>query len=41
VFRSRSYDPITADEAGDAIKVASDCIANIGRLLELDQLGVF
>ena len=36
----RNYDPITAEEANDAIKVASDCIASAERLLELDQLGV-
>jgi hypothetical protein len=37
----RSYDPITAEEADNAIKVASDCIASTERLLELDQIGVF
>ena len=36
-----NYDPITSDEAGDAIKVAQDCIASSERLLELDQLGIF
>jgi hypothetical protein len=36
-----SYDPITSDEADDAIKVAQDCIASSERLLELDQLGIF
>jgi hypothetical protein len=36
-----SYDPITTDEADNAIKVASDCIASTERLLELDQLGIF
>jgi HEPN domain-containing protein len=37
----RSYDPITPEEADDAIKVASDCVASTERLLELDELGVF
>lgn len=36
-----SYDPIMADEADDAIKVAEDCIASSERLLDLDQLGIF
>lgn len=37
----RGYDPITADEADEAIKIAADCIASTERLLELDQLGIF
>lgn len=37
----RSYDPITADEASDAIEVAGTCIASAERLLALDELGVF
>ena len=37
----RSYDPITTEEADDAIHVASDCIASVERLLELDELGIF
>jgi HEPN domain-containing protein len=37
----RSYDPITTDEANDAIEVARQCIASAARLLELDQLGIF
>ena len=37
----RSYDPITTDEADDAIKVAGDCLASTERLLQLDELGVF
>jgi hypothetical protein len=38
---SRSYDPITSDEASDAIAVAGDCLSSTARLLELDELGVF
>jgi hypothetical protein len=37
----RSYDPITINEADDAIKVTVDCIASAERLLDVDQLGVF
>jgi HEPN domain-containing protein len=37
----RSYDPITAEEASDAIRVAGDCISSAERLLGLDELGVF
>jgi HEPN domain-containing protein len=36
-----SNDPITSDEADDAIKAAEGCIASSERLLELDQLGIF
>ncbi|MGH3302222.1 MAG: hypothetical protein ACRDOK_11165 [Streptosporangiaceae bacterium] len=35
------HDPITAEEANDAIKVATDCLSSAARLLELDELGVF
>lgn len=37
----RSYDPITAEEANDAIRVAGDCVTSAERLLILDELGVF
>jgi HEPN domain-containing protein len=37
----RSYDPITPEEANDAIKVAGDCVTSTERLLSLDELGVF
>ena len=37
----RSYDPITPDEVGEAIKTAAQCVASAERLLTLDQLGVF
>ncbi|MGI9008251.1 MAG: HEPN domain-containing protein [Streptosporangiaceae bacterium] len=37
----RSYDPITREEAEDAIRVASDCLASTDRLLQLDELGIF
>ena len=37
----RSYDPVTEEEADDAIRVATDCIASSERLLKLDELGVF
>jgi len=36
-----SYDPITADEAKEAIEVASGCVASTDRLLKLDELGIF
>lgn len=36
-----TYDPISASEVEDAIRVADDCIASVRRLLELDELGVF
>jgi HEPN domain-containing protein len=37
----KSYDPITIDEASDAIEVAARCASSAERLLELDELGVF
>jgi hypothetical protein len=37
----RSYDPVTSEEAHDAIRVAGDCVASAERLLMLDELGVF
>jgi len=37
----RSYDPITAEEVDDAIRVASDCLSSARRLLDLEQLGIF
>jgi HEPN domain-containing protein len=37
----RSYDPITPEEADEAVRVASDCVASAARLLELEELGVF
>ncbi len=37
----RSYDPITASEADDAIEAARQCIDSATRLLQLDQLGIF
>ena len=36
-----TYDPISASEVEDAIRVADDCIATVRRLVELDELGVF
>jgi primosomal protein N' len=36
-----SYDPITVDEAKDAIETASGCVSSADRLLQLDELGVF
>jgi hypothetical protein len=36
-----SYDPITVDEAKDAIEAASGCVSNADRLLQLDELGIF
>lgn len=35
------YDPITVEEATEAIKVAGICISSTERLLELTELGVF
>jgi HEPN domain-containing protein len=35
------YDPITAEEANEAIQVAGTCIESAERLLELDELGIF
>jgi hypothetical protein len=37
----RSYDPITSEEANDAIKVADNCASSTERLLQIDELGVF
>jgi uncharacterized protein (UPF0332 family) len=37
----RGYDPITGEEALDAIAVAGDCIAGTEKLLALAELGVF
>jgi hypothetical protein len=37
----RSYDPITVEDANDAIRVAGECVASAERLLALDELGVF
>ena len=37
----RAYDPITAEEADDAIRVARDCIASVRRLLVVDGIGIF
>lgn len=36
-----SYDPITIEESEDAVRVATECIASVERLLALDELGVF
>jgi hypothetical protein len=36
-----SYDPITVDEAMEAIEVASRCVASAAQLLQLDELGIF
>lgn len=36
-----NYDPITVDEAKDAIEVANGCVSSAGRLLQLDELGIF
>jgi uncharacterized protein (UPF0332 family) len=35
------YDPITVEEANEAIQVAATCIASAERLLERDELGIF
>ena len=37
----RSYDPITPEEANDAIRVAGDCVTSAEPLLILDELDVF
>jgi uncharacterized protein (UPF0332 family) len=36
-----SYDPITPEEAKDAISVAHSCVSSTKRLLQPDELGVF
>jgi hypothetical protein len=36
-----SYDPITVEEAKDAIEVANACVSSADRLLQLDELGSF
>jgi HEPN domain-containing protein len=36
-----SYDPISVDEANDAIETASRCVSSANRLLQLDELGIF
>ena len=36
-----SYDPITVDEANDAIETADRCVSSANQLLQLDELGVF
>lgn len=36
-----SYDPITVDEAKDAIDTANECVSSANRLLSLDELGIF
>lgn len=36
-----NYDPITVDEAKDAIEVANGCVSSADRLLQLDELGIF
>ena len=36
-----SYDPITVDEANDAIETAGRCVSSANRLVQLDELGVF
>jgi hypothetical protein len=35
------YDPITGEEANEAIQMALTCLTSAQRLVELDQLGVF
>jgi hypothetical protein len=35
------YDPITVEEADEAIRAAATCIESTERLLELDELGIF
>lgn len=37
----RGYDPITVEEANDALSVADTCVTSAMRLLQLDELGVF
>jgi HEPN domain-containing protein len=36
-----SYDPITVDEANDAIQTAGECVSSASRLPQLDELGIF
>jgi hypothetical protein len=36
-----SYDPVTVDEANDAIQTAGECVSSASRLLQLDELGIF
>ena len=36
-----SYDPVTTDEANDAVAVASECLETAERLIGAPQLGVF
>ncbi len=36
-----SYDPVTTDEANDAVTVASECLETAERLIGAPQLGVF
>ena len=36
-----SYDPVTAAEVADAIRVAGDCLATTRRPLAMDELGIF
>ena len=36
-----SYDPVTTDEANDAVAVASECLETAERLIGVPQLGVF
>ena len=37
----RNYDPITPEEANEAIQAAGDCVASAERLLKLDETGIF
>jgi HEPN domain len=36
-----SYDPVTTEEANDAVVVAGECLETATRLIEAPQLGVF
>lgn len=36
-----SYDPVTTEEANDAVTVAGECIETAARLIDAPQLGVF
>ncbi len=36
-----SYDPITVDEAKDAIETADKCVSSADRLLQLEELGIY
>ena len=36
-----TYDPVTTEEADDAVAVASECVSTATRLIEAPQLGVF